>query len=129
MERILPCVDKLCQVIFSIAEDWNPQGRLVLGDQAWLDGTAWLSALPKEEIERRAVKAVSDFFAQKFSEVFADFGQSLQSQNSVERMRAFRNQITDNSGQFDHVIGGAKNQDLDYVDVLCQLQGARSDSA
>jgi len=32
-------------------------------------------------------------------------------------------QVTNASGRFDHVIRGMKNQDLDVVDVLCQLQG------
>lgn len=82
-----------------------------------------LSPLPKQEIERRAAKAVSDFFAQKFSDVYADFDQSMQSQNSLDRIQGFFTQITNASGQFDHVVGGMKNQDLDVVDVLCRLQG------
>jgi Protein of unknown function (DUF3887) len=84
-----------------------------------------LSALPKQEIERRASNAVSDFFTQKFSDLYAKFDESMQSQNSLDRMRVFFSQITNASGQFDHVIGGVKNQDLDVVDVLCQLQGGK----
>jgi hypothetical protein len=85
-----------------------------------------LSALPKQEIERRAVKVVSDFFEQKFNDVYSGFDQNLQSQYSVDRLQSFFMQVTNTSGRFDHVIGGLKNQDLDVVDVLCQFQGGRA---
>jgi hypothetical protein len=84
-----------------------------------------LSALPKQEIERQAVKAVSDFFEQKFTELHSDFDHNLQNQNPVDRIEVFFGQITSTYGHLDHVIGGSKNQDLDVVDVLCQLQGEK----
>lgn len=84
-----------------------------------------LSSLSKQEIENHAVKAVSDFFAQKFNVVYSDFDQNLRNQNPVDRIQAFFTQITSASGQLDHVIGGSKNEDLDVVDVLCQLQAGK----
>lgn len=84
-----------------------------------------LSALPKQEIERRATQAVSDFFGQKFSDLYASFDQNLQTQNPMDRLPGFLSQITNTSGAFDHVIGASKDRDLDVVDVRCQLQGGK----
>jgi Protein of unknown function (DUF3887) len=83
-----------------------------------------LSALSKQQIESRALTVVADFFGQKFNDVYSDFDQNLQVQNPVNRIQAYFAQITSISGHFDHVISATKNEDLDVVDVLCQLQGA-----
>lgn len=84
-----------------------------------------LSALPKPEIERRAKKVVSDFFEQKFNDVYSGFDQNLRSQIPLDRLQAFFAQITGNTGAFDHVVGVSKDRDLDIVDVICQLQGGK----
>lgn len=84
-----------------------------------------LSALPRNEIERRALDVATNFFNEKFSDVFSTFDESLKTQVSVDQLRSFFSQATGTSGSFDHVIGGAKNRDLDVVDVVCQMQGGK----
>lgn len=84
-----------------------------------------LSALPKEEMERRAMKAASDFFEQKFTDVYSGFDQNLLNQTSVAQMQAYFTQITNTSGVFEHVVRASKDRDLDIVDVVCQLQGGK----
>jgi hypothetical protein len=84
-----------------------------------------LSALPKQEIERRATKAVSNFFEQKFTDLYSDFDQNLQNQISVDRLQVYFTQITRVSRAFDHVFRASKDRDLDIVDVVCQLQGGK----
>jgi hypothetical protein len=85
-----------------------------------------LSSLPKQEIEHRATGIASAFLQQRFDDVFAGFDANLKSQLPVERLQSFFAQLTNTSGHFEHVIGAAKNRDLDIVDVLCQLQGGRA---
>jgi hypothetical protein len=84
-----------------------------------------LSALPKQEIERRATTVAKDFFEQKFNDVYSGFDQNLQSQLPADRLQGFFAQITNTAGTFDHVVGATKDRDLDIVDVVCQLQGGK----
>ena len=84
-----------------------------------------LSGLPKEEIERRAAKVASDFFAQKFNDVHSGFDENLKTQITVDRLQGFFTQVTSASGVLDHVVGESKDKDLDVVDVACQLQAGK----
>lgn len=84
-----------------------------------------LSALPRSEIEHRAKEVATNFFQEKFNDVYSGFDASLKSQISAEQLHSFFVQTTNASGHFDEVIGGTKNHDLDVVDVLCQLQGGK----
>lgn len=85
-----------------------------------------LSALPKSEIEHRAAGIVSDFFQEKFDHVFSQFDDGLRGQLPAERLQPLFTQVTNAAGHFDHVIEQTKNQDLDFVDVICQMQGGRT---
>jgi hypothetical protein len=85
-----------------------------------------LLALPKSEIERRAAGVVSDFFQQKFDQVFSQFDDGLKGQLPAERLRPLFTQVTNAVGHWGHVIAKTKNQDLDIVDVLCQVQGGKT---
>jgi len=85
-----------------------------------------LSARPKSEIESRAAGVVADFFAQKFDKVFSQFGEGLKGQLPAERLQPLFAQVTNAVGHWDHVISETKDQDLDIVDVLCQLQGGKT---
>jgi hypothetical protein len=85
-----------------------------------------LSPLSRSEIEQRAQKVASNFFQERFTDVYSGFDTNLKNQVSVEQLRSFFVQTTNASGHFDHVIGATKNRDLDVVDVLCQLQGGRT---
>jgi hypothetical protein len=85
-----------------------------------------LSALPRSEIEHRALGVVTDFFQEKFNDVFSGFDASLKSQISASQLQAFFMQVTNASGRFDHVVVATKDRDLDVVEVLCRLQGGRT---
>lgn len=85
-----------------------------------------LSALPKEEIEQRAVEVATEFFQEKFNDVFSGFDANLKNQLPLARLQALFTQVTNASGNFDHVIGGEKDRDLDVVDVHCTLQGGKA---
>jgi hypothetical protein len=85
-----------------------------------------LSALPKSEIEHRAVALANEFFQEKFADVFSGFDANLKSQFTADQLQALFVRVTNTSGHFDHVIGGVKDRDLDVVDVLCQLQGGKA---
>jgi hypothetical protein len=84
-----------------------------------------LSALPKQEIEHRAAEVATEFFQEKLTHVFSGFDPNLKSQLPADRLQALFTQVTNASGHFDHVIAAQKDRDLDFVDVLCQLQGGR----
>ena len=84
-----------------------------------------LSALPKKEIEHRAIVIASEFFQKRFDEVFGEFNADLKGQSQEDRLRDIWTQATNGSGAFDHVMSGVKNGDLDVVDVLCQMQGGK----
>jgi hypothetical protein len=85
-----------------------------------------LSALPKSEIEHLAAGVVSDFFKEKFDHVFSQFDEGLRGQLPAERLPPLFAQVTNTVGHFDRVIEQTKNQDLDFVDVLCQMQGGKT---
>jgi hypothetical protein len=84
-----------------------------------------LSALPKSEIEHRAVEVATEFFQETFDDVFAGFDANLKNQLSAERLQSFFKQATNAAGHFDHVIRGEKDRDLDFVDVRCQMEGGK----
>jgi hypothetical protein len=85
-----------------------------------------LSSLPKSEIEHRAVQVAAEFFQQRFDDIFSRFDVSLKNQLTANQLRSFFTQVTNASGNFDHVVGGVKNRDLDVVNVLCQLEGGKA---
>lgn len=85
-----------------------------------------LSALTKSEIEHRAVEIATEFFQEKFADVFSEFDANLKSQLTVNQLQSLFTQVSNASGTFGSVIGGVKNSDLDLVDVLCQLQGGKA---
>jgi alpha/beta superfamily hydrolase len=85
-----------------------------------------LSALPRSEIEHRALEVATHFFQEKFNDVVSGFDATLKTQVSADQLRSFFMQMTNASGRFEHIIGGTKNRDLDVVDVLCQLQGGKA---
>ncbi|MGB9236848.1 MAG: DUF3887 domain-containing protein [Terriglobales bacterium] len=84
-----------------------------------------LSALPKRDIERMATGVVSDFFAQKFSDVSAKFDANLGNQLPEARLREIWTQATNATGSFSRANTADKNHDFDFVDVLCQMQGGK----
>jgi Protein of unknown function (DUF3887) len=84
-----------------------------------------LSALPRSEIEHRAIKVATEFFQEKFNDVFSGFDANLKNQLSADRLQSFFMQATNTSGHFEHVTRGVKDRDLDIVDVLCELQGGK----
>ena len=85
-----------------------------------------LSPLSRNEIEQRAALVASDFFQEKFDQVFSQFDESLRSQLPAERLQPVFTQVTNSAGNFDHIVSKTKNPYLDFVDVVCQMQGGRT---
>jgi tetratricopeptide (TPR) repeat protein len=83
------------------------------------------SALPKQDIEHRATAVASDFFGQKFHDVSAKFDGNLAMQLPEARLTDIWTQATNATGSFVRTTAAAKNNDFDFVDVMCEMQAGK----
>jgi Protein of unknown function (DUF3887) len=85
-----------------------------------------LSSLPGSEIESQAEKIANDFFHENFAEIVAAFDTNLRNQLTATQLQSFFTQVTNASGHYQRIVEARKDQNLDFVDVLCQLEASRA---
>jgi len=82
-----------------------------------------LSLSSKIDMEHRALRVATQFFQQDFIGTASNFDANLKAQLTVGQLQSSLMQANSALGKFDHVVGGVKDRDLDFVDVLCKFEG------